>query len=142
MNPPQDIMTSRKPVTESAKDMIAWRCSEKMFHMQSIVESAQKIDTRSTRYCTAFGTLRIYFGPYYVLRRLSFVTYELKDVGPVSGKKISKHVVHVMRIKPCHDPTKRIDTEDIYSQDVIHPEKSTHKRDDYNLPVTLSSIKT
>ncbi|GFS47695.1 retrovirus-related Pol polyprotein from transposon 412 [Trichonephila clavipes] len=48
--------------------------------------------------------LRRYFGPYQVLRRLSAVTYAVQDFDPASRKRKLREVVHVLRMKPYHDP--------------------------------------
>ncbi|GFT64221.1 transposon Ty3-I Gag-Pol polyprotein [Trichonephila clavipes] len=74
--------------------------------------------------------LRRYFGPYQVLRRLSAVTYEVQDFDPASRKRKLREVVHVLRMKPYHDPAKQIETEDI-------PPKESYKG-----PITRSRIKT
>ncbi|GFY16205.1 transposon Ty3-I Gag-Pol polyprotein [Trichonephila clavipes] len=71
-----------------------------------------------------------YFGPYQVLRRLSAVTYEVQDFDPASRKRKLREVVHVLRMKPYHDPAKQIETEDI-------PLKESYKG-----PITRSRIKT
>ncbi|GFW23683.1 retrovirus-related Pol polyprotein from transposon 412 [Trichonephila clavipes] len=63
--------------------------------------------------------LRRYFGPYQVLRRLSAVTYEVQDFDPASRKRKLREVVHVLRMKPYHDPAEQIETEDIPSQRII-----------------------
>ncbi|GFV67383.1 retrovirus-related Pol polyprotein from transposon 412 [Trichonephila clavipes] len=74
--------------------------------------------------------LRRYFGPYQVLRRLSAVTYEVQDFDPASRKRKLREVVHVLRMKPYHDPAEQIETEDI-------PPKES-----YEGPITRSRIKT
>ncbi|GFT93743.1 hypothetical protein TNCV_1693761 [Trichonephila clavipes] len=61
--------------------------------------------------------LRRYFGPYQVLRRLSAVTYEVQDFDPASRKRKLREVVHVLRMKPYHDPAEQIETEDIPSKE-------------------------
>ncbi|GFY28572.1 retrovirus-related Pol polyprotein from transposon 17.6 [Trichonephila clavipes] len=48
-----------------------------------------------------------------VLRRLSAVTYEVQDFDPASRKRKLREVVHVLRMKPYHDPAEQIETEDI-----------------------------
>ncbi|GFU22927.1 transposon Ty3-I Gag-Pol polyprotein [Trichonephila clavipes] len=64
--------------------------------------------------------LRRYFGPYQVLRRLSAVTYEVQDFDPASRKKRKlREVVHVLRVKPYHDPAEQIETEDIPPKRII-----------------------
>ncbi|GFV86131.1 transposon Tf2-9 polyprotein [Trichonephila clavipes] len=55
-----------------------------------------------------------YFGPYQVLRRLSAVTYAVQDFDPASRKRKLREVVHVLRMKPYHDPAEQIETEDIF----------------------------
>ncbi|GFX50743.1 retrovirus-related Pol polyprotein from transposon 412 [Trichonephila clavipes] len=65
-----------------------------------------------------------------VLRRLSAVTYEVQDFDPASRKRKLREVVHVLRIKPYHDPAEQIETEDI-------PPKESYKG-----PITRSRIKT
>ncbi|GFX55818.1 retrovirus-related Pol polyprotein from transposon 297 [Trichonephila clavipes] len=74
--------------------------------------------------------LRRYFGPYQVLRRLSAVTYAVQDFDPASRKRKLREVVHVLRMKPYHDPAEQIETEDI-------PPKESYKG-----PITCSRIKT
>ncbi|GFU95480.1 hypothetical protein TNCV_4788151 [Trichonephila clavipes] len=74
--------------------------------------------------------LRRYFEPYQVLRRLSAVTYEVQDFDPASRKRKLREVVHVLRMKPYHDPAEQIETEDI-------PLKESYKG-----PITRSRIKT
>ncbi|GFW17348.1 transposon Tf2-11 polyprotein [Trichonephila clavipes] len=74
--------------------------------------------------------LRRYFGPYQMLRRLSAVTYEVQDFDPASRKRKLREVVHVLRMKPYHDPAEQIETEDI-------PPKESYKG-----PITRSRIKT
>ncbi|GFV92518.1 transposon Ty3-I Gag-Pol polyprotein [Trichonephila clavipes] len=73
---------------------------------------------------------RRYFGPYQVLRRLSAVNYEVQDFDPASRKRKLREVVHVLRMKPYHDPAEQIETEDI-------PPKESYKG-----PITRSRIKT
>ncbi|GFY14175.1 retrovirus-related Pol polyprotein from transposon 17.6 [Trichonephila clavipes] len=74
--------------------------------------------------------LRRYFGPYQVLCRLSAVTYAVQDFDPASRERKLREVVHVLRMKPYHDPAEQIETEDI-------PPKKTYKG-----PITRSRIKT
>ncbi|GFU02242.1 hypothetical protein TNCV_2466171 [Trichonephila clavipes] len=64
-----------------------------------------------------------------VLRRLSAVTYEVQDFDPASRKRKLREVVHVLRMKPYHDPAEQIETEDI-------PPKESYKG-----PITRSRIK-
>ncbi|GFU94254.1 transposon Ty3-I Gag-Pol polyprotein [Trichonephila clavipes] len=75
-------------------------------------------------------TLKKVFRPYQVLRRLSAVTYEVQDFDPASRKRKLREVVHVLRMKPYHDPAEQIETEDI-------PPKESYKG-----PITRSRIKT
>ncbi|GFX26664.1 transposon Tf2-6 polyprotein [Trichonephila clavipes] len=65
-----------------------------------------------------------------VLRRLSAVTYAVQDFDPASRKRKLREVVHVLRMKPYHDPAEQIETEDI-------PPKESYKG-----PITRSRIKT
>ncbi|GFV17386.1 transposon Tf2-8 polyprotein [Trichonephila clavipes] len=65
-----------------------------------------------------------------MLRRLSAVTYEVQDFDPASRKRKLREVVHVLRMKPYHDPAEQIETEDI-------PPKESYKG-----PITRSRIKT
>ncbi|GFY01626.1 transposon Ty3-I Gag-Pol polyprotein [Trichonephila clavipes] len=43
----------------------------------------------------------------------STVTYEVQDFDPASRKRKLREVVHVLRMKPYHDPAEQIETEDI-----------------------------
>ncbi|GFU74903.1 transposon Tf2-9 polyprotein [Trichonephila clavipes] len=63
--------------------------------------------------------LRRYFGPYQVLRRLSAVTYEVQDFDPASRKRKLREVVHVLRMKPYHDPAEQIGNRGYSSQRII-----------------------
>ncbi|GFW59853.1 uncharacterized protein K02A2.6 [Trichonephila clavipes] len=65
-----------------------------------------------------------------VLRRLSAVTYEVQDFDPASRKRKLREVVHVLRMKPYHDPAEQIETED------------TPPKESYKGPITRSRIKT
>ncbi|GFV13248.1 transposon Tf2-9 polyprotein [Trichonephila clavipes] len=65
-----------------------------------------------------------------VLRRLSAVTYAVQDFDPASRKRKLREVVHVLRMKPYHDPAEQIETKDI-------PPKESYKG-----PITRSRIKT
>lgn len=80
--------------------------------------------------------LRRYFGPYQVLRRLSDVTYEVQDFDPASRRRKPRDVVHVMRMKPYHDPAKQI--EDTRNQHAARPEK----KHTYEGPLTRSRIRS
>ncbi|GFY21741.1 transposon Ty3-I Gag-Pol polyprotein [Trichonephila clavipes] len=60
----------------------------------------------------------------------STVTYEVQDFDPASRKRKLREVVHVLRMKPYHDPVEQIETEDI-------PPKESYKG-----PITRSRIKT
>ncbi|GFV24223.1 transposon Ty3-I Gag-Pol polyprotein [Trichonephila clavipes] len=80
--------------------------------------------------------LRRYFGPYQVLHRLSAVTYEVQDFDPASRKRKLREVVHILRMKPYHDPAEQIETEDKEIQDIIPP------KEPYKGPITRSRIKT
>ncbi|GFS92474.1 retrovirus-related Pol polyprotein from transposon 17.6 [Trichonephila clavipes] len=60
----------------------------------------------------------------------STVTYAVQDFDPASRKRKLREVVHVLRMKPYHDPAEQIETEDI-------PPKESYKG-----PITRSRIKT
>ncbi|GFW58332.1 transposon Ty3-I Gag-Pol polyprotein [Trichonephila clavipes] len=77
-----------------------------------------------------------YFGLYQVLRRLLAVTYEVQDFDPAFRKRKLREVVHVLRMKPYHDPAEQIETEDKEIQDIIPP------KEPYKRPITRSRIKT
>lgn len=86
--------------------------------------------------------MRRYFGPYQVLRRLSDVTYEVQDFDPVSRRRKLKDVVHVLRMKPYHDPAKQTESDTNQYQDAAPPEKEPGSSDEYKGPVTRSRSKT
>ncbi|GFW51256.1 retrovirus-related Pol polyprotein from transposon 412 [Trichonephila clavipes] len=65
-----------------------------------------------------------------VLSGLSAVTYEVQDFDSASRKRKLREVVHVLRMKPYHDPAEQIETEDI-------PPKESYKG-----PITRSRIKS
>ncbi|GFW62059.1 transposon Ty3-I Gag-Pol polyprotein [Trichonephila clavipes] len=75
-------------------------------------------------------TLKKVFRTVSMLRPLSAVTYEVQDFDPASRKRKLREVVHVLRMKPYHDPAEQIETEDI-------PPKESYKG-----PITRSRIKT
>ncbi|GFT85534.1 transposon Ty3-I Gag-Pol polyprotein [Trichonephila clavipes] len=66
-----------------------------------------------------------------VLRRLSAVTYEVQDFDPASRKEKLREVVHVLRMKPYHDPAEQIENRGYSSQRIIQ-----------RTPITRSRIKT
>ncbi|GFV71542.1 retrovirus-related Pol polyprotein from transposon 412 [Trichonephila clavipes] len=49
----------------------------------------------------------------------STVTYEVQDFDPASRKRKLREVVHVLRMKPYHDPAEQIETERYSSQRII-----------------------
>ncbi|GFV60295.1 transposon Ty3-I Gag-Pol polyprotein [Trichonephila clavipes] len=71
-----------------------------------------------------------------VLRCLSAVTYEVQDFEPASRKRKLRKIVHVLRMKPYHDPAEQIETEDKEIQDIIPP------KEPYKGLITRSRIKT
>ncbi|GBM27758.1 Retrovirus-related Pol polyprotein from transposon 412 [Araneus ventricosus] len=86
---------------------------------------------------TCSDTLRRYFGPYQVLHRLSDVTYEVQDFDPASRRRKHTDVVHVLRMKPYHDPSQQSEVEGSRNQDDISPrEKNVPKG-----PMTRSRMK-
>ncbi|XP_055944510.1 uncharacterized protein LOC129975469 [Argiope bruennichi] len=87
--------------------------------------------------------LKRYFGPYQVLRRLYDVTYEVADFDPSSRRRKPKEVVHVLRMKPYHDPEEQDDQHSYESMEVLerHISQETTLREDattYTGPVTRS----
>ncbi|UYV72881.1 hypothetical protein LAZ67_10001063 [Cordylochernes scorpioides] len=53
--------------------------------------------------------MRRYFGPYRVTRKISDVTYEVETFGDQHGRRKTKDIVHICRMKPYLDPEKRED---------------------------------
>ncbi|GFW17887.1 transposon Ty3-I Gag-Pol polyprotein [Trichonephila clavipes] len=88
----------------------------------------RRYDSKHQMVSYAPGDLVWVYAP--VLRRLSAVTYEVQDFDPASRKRKLREVVHVLRMKPYHDPAEQIETEDI-------PPKESYKG-----PITRSRIKT
>ncbi|GFW96799.1 transposon Ty3-I Gag-Pol polyprotein [Trichonephila clavipes] len=88
----------------------------------------RRYDSKHQMVSYAHGDLVWVYTP--VLRRLSAVTYEVQDFDPASRKRKLREVVHVLRMKPYHDPAEQIETEDI-------PPKESYKG-----PITRSRIKT
>lgn len=86
--------------------------------------------------------LRRYFGPYQVLRRLSDVTYEVQDFDPDSRRRKPKDIVHVLRMKPYHDPDKQLETGDRRTQDAINPKSKTNSKENYKGATTRSRTRT
>ncbi|UYV74371.1 hypothetical protein LAZ67_11003263 [Cordylochernes scorpioides] len=48
--------------------------------------------------------MRRYFGPYKVTRKISDVTYEVETFGNQQGRRKTKDLVHICRMKPYLDP--------------------------------------
>ncbi|GFY78585.1 hypothetical protein TNIN_411421 [Trichonephila inaurata madagascariensis] len=68
-----------------------------------------------------------------------FISRDLRstrDFDPASRKRKLREVVHVLRMKPYHDPAEQIETEDKEIQDIIPP------KEPYKGPITRSRIKT
>ncbi|UYV68419.1 hypothetical protein LAZ67_5004277, partial [Cordylochernes scorpioides] len=53
--------------------------------------------------------MRRYFGPYRVTRKISDVTYEVETFGDQHGRRKTKDIVHICRMKPYLDPEERED---------------------------------
>lgn len=94
--------------------------------------------------------LKRYFGPYQVLRRLSDVTYEVADFDPTSRRRKKKDIVHVLRMKPYHNPEiqEELENEDFTQGDstihieipkeVITKKKAKSNNKSYTGPITRS----
>ncbi|UYV79989.1 K02A2.6-like [Cordylochernes scorpioides] len=48
--------------------------------------------------------LKIYFGPYRVIRKISSVNYQVEGVTNTRRRRKTQDIVHVVRMKPYHDP--------------------------------------
>ncbi|XP_055928680.1 uncharacterized protein LOC129959814 [Argiope bruennichi] len=70
--------------------------------------------------------LKRYTGPYQILRWLFDVTYEVADFDPNSRRRKSKEVVHILRMKPYHDPEEQDDQHSYESMEV--PERDISQR--------------
>ncbi|UYV69423.1 hypothetical protein LAZ67_6003537 [Cordylochernes scorpioides] len=53
--------------------------------------------------------LKIYFGPYRVIRKISSVNYQVEGVTNTRRRRQTLDIVHVVRMKPYHDPEERTD---------------------------------
>ncbi|UYV80275.1 hypothetical protein LAZ67_18002262, partial [Cordylochernes scorpioides] len=68
--------------------------------------------------------MRHYFGPYKVTRKISDVTYEVETFGDQHGRRKTKEIVHICRMKPYLDPEKREDhLEEDMEDDLSSPQK-------------------
>ncbi|UYV78619.1 hypothetical protein LAZ67_16002183, partial [Cordylochernes scorpioides] len=68
--------------------------------------------------------MRRYFGPYKVTRKISDVTYEVETFGDQHGRRKTKDIVHICRMKPYLDPEKREDhLEEDMEDDLSSPQK-------------------
>ncbi|UYV82368.1 hypothetical protein LAZ67_21001831, partial [Cordylochernes scorpioides] len=68
--------------------------------------------------------MRRYFGPYKVTRKISEVTYEVETFGDQHGRRKTKDIVHICRMKPYLDPEKREDhLEEDMEDDLSSPQK-------------------
>ncbi|UYV63720.1 hypothetical protein LAZ67_2005418 [Cordylochernes scorpioides] len=50
-----------------------------------------------------------YFGPYRVTRKLTDVTFEVESVDQPTRRRQTRDLVHVLRMKPYHDPEDQAD---------------------------------
>ncbi|UYV65600.1 hypothetical protein LAZ67_3004808, partial [Cordylochernes scorpioides] len=53
--------------------------------------------------------MKRYFGPYRVTRKLSDVTFEVEPVDQTTRRRQTRDLVHVLRMKPYHDPEDQAD---------------------------------
>ncbi|UYV84530.1 K02A2.6-like, partial [Cordylochernes scorpioides] len=53
--------------------------------------------------------MKMYFGPYRVTRKLSDVTFEVEPVDQPTRRRQTRDLVHVLRMKPYHDPEDQAD---------------------------------
>ncbi|UYV84721.1 hypothetical protein LAZ67_X003197 [Cordylochernes scorpioides] len=53
--------------------------------------------------------MKKYFGPYRVTRKLSDVTFEVEPVNQPTRRRQTRDLVHVLRMKPYHDPEDQAD---------------------------------
>ncbi|UYV64396.1 hypothetical protein LAZ67_3000523 [Cordylochernes scorpioides] len=53
--------------------------------------------------------MKRYFGPYRVTRKLSDVTFEVEPVDQPTRRRKTRDLVHVLRMKPYHDPEDQAD---------------------------------
>ncbi|UYV85023.1 hypothetical protein LAZ67_X004325 [Cordylochernes scorpioides] len=53
--------------------------------------------------------MKRYFGPYRVTRKLSDVTFEVEPVDQPTRRRQTRDLVHVLRMKPYHDPEDQAD---------------------------------
>ncbi|UYV84377.1 hypothetical protein LAZ67_X001970 [Cordylochernes scorpioides] len=53
--------------------------------------------------------MKRYFGPYRVTRKLSDVTFEVEPVDQLTRRSKTRDLVHVLRMKPYHDPEDQAD---------------------------------
>ncbi|UYV77928.1 hypothetical protein LAZ67_15002896 [Cordylochernes scorpioides] len=68
--------------------------------------------------------MRRYLGPYKVTRKISDVTYEVETFGDQHGRRKTKDIVHICRMKPYLDPEKREDhLEEDMEDDLSSPQK-------------------
>ncbi|UYV70237.1 hypothetical protein LAZ67_7002256 [Cordylochernes scorpioides] len=87
---------------EEAKDVLNSPAS-----MGKVVASRSVSLMGKTRY---FLNLRKrYFGPYRVTRKLSDVTFEVEPVDQPTRRRQTRDLVHLLRMKPYHDPEDQAD---------------------------------
>ncbi|UYV71667.1 K02A2.6-like [Cordylochernes scorpioides] len=72
--------------------------------------------------------MRRYFGPYKVTRKISDVTYEVETFGNQQGRRKTKDLVHICRMKPYLNPE---DQEDQLEED---PEDDSTNFQEENIP--------
>ncbi|UYV69523.1 hypothetical protein LAZ67_6003897 [Cordylochernes scorpioides] len=53
--------------------------------------------------------MKRYFGPYRVTRKLSDLTFEVEPVDQPTRRRQTRNLVHVLRMKPYHDPEDQAD---------------------------------
>ncbi|UYV70357.1 PRKCI [Cordylochernes scorpioides] len=66
--------------------------------------------------------MKRYFGPYRVTRKLSDVTFEVEPVDQPTRRRKTRDLVHVLRMKPYHDPEDQADL--FKKRRVVIPETS------------------
>ncbi|UYV69577.1 hypothetical protein LAZ67_6004008, partial [Cordylochernes scorpioides] len=64
--------------------------------------------------------MKRYFGPYRVTRKLSDVTFEVEPVDQLTRRRKTRDLVHVLRMKPYHDPEDQADLFKPHSPHNLH----------------------
>ncbi|UYV71998.1 K02A2.6-like [Cordylochernes scorpioides] len=87
--------------------------------------------------------MRRYFGPYKVTKKISDVTYEVETFGNQQGRRKTKDLVHICRMKPYLNPEDQENPEDdstnFQEEDIPTERTQQQTREEISGPITRGS---